>query len=365
MGTVVLTVVCLGVGCGVTGLREHTATLLPNGRVLIVGDGAGASAKVYDPSAGTFADTNACAARKAHTATLLLNGKVLVAGGRQTLSHLASADLYDPATGIFATTGLMTDRRSSHTATLLPNGQVLVTGGWFERSSSSGNADTAELYDSALGVFTSTGTMAKARSGHTATLLPNGKVLIVGGRTSTFDLSTVFKKQPRFLATAEIYDPATRVFTTTGSMAGPKTRHTATLLPNGKVLIVGGTDGSDHAQSGSAELYDPATGVFVPTGSLAKPRSEHTATLLPNGKVLITGGVAEDGTPFASAKLYDPATGGITPTGNLVKARSGHTATLLPDGKVLIVGGTDGRDHAHFGGVEIYDPATGVFVLKD
>jgi len=357
----VFAAVWLGVGCGGTGLREHSATLLPSGKVLIVGDGTGAGAKVYDPSAGNFADTHACTARKAHTATLLPDGKVLIAGGRQTLAHLASADLYDPATGNFATTGLMTDRRSSHTATLLPNGKVLLTGGWVERSSKSGSSDTAELYDPALGVFTATETMARARSEHTATLLPNGKVLIVGGHTSTFDLSTVFKKQPRFLATAELFDPATRAFTATGSMAGPKARHTATLLPNGKVLIVGGTAGSDHAPSGTAELYDPATGVFAPSGSLAKPRSEHTATLLPNGKVLITGGVAEDGTPFASAKLYDPATGGIAPTGNLVHARSGHTATLLPDGKVLIVGGTDGRDQAHFGSVEIYDPATGVF----
>ena len=361
----VLAAAWLGVGCGGTRLREHTATLLPSGKVLIVGDGTGAGAKVYDPSAGTFVATHVCTARKGHTATLLPDGKVLIAGGRQTLAHLANADLYDPATGNFASTGLMTDRRSSHTATLLPNGKVLLTGGWVERSSKSGNSDTADLYDPALGVFMSTGTMARARSEHTATLLPNGKVLVVGGRTSIFDLSTVFKKQPRFLATAELFDPATRAFTATGSMAVPKARHTATLLPNGKVLIVGGTAGSDHAQSGTAELYDPATGVFVPAGSLAKPRSEHTATLLPNGKVLIAGGIAEDGTPFASAKLYDPTTGGITPTGNMAHARSGHTATLLPDGKVLIVGGTDGRDHTHFGNVEIYNPATGIFAPND
>jgi N-acetylneuraminic acid mutarotase len=120
--------------------------------------------------------------------------------------------------------------------------------------------------------------MTTARRDHTATLLPNGKVLVAGGLSGN-----------QFLSSAELYDSATGTWSPTGSMRSPRRFHTATLLPNGKVLVAGGTD-SNGISTNSAELYDPATQTWTPTGPPATGRFRHTATLLSNGKVLITGG---------------------------------------------------------------------------
>ena len=180
--------------------------------------------------------------------------------------------------------------------------------------------------------FSATGSMGTLRTHHTATLLPNGKVLIVGGFDNT-----------SWLASAELYDPSTGTFASTGSMnLAPQQGHTATLLPSGRVLVVGATSPPDWQIV--CELYDPSTGVFSTTGPTGKPRNGHSATLLRTGKVLITGGVHTDGA--AMAELYDPASGQFTYTGSMVFRttyaegyRFGHTATLLQDGKVLIAGG--------------------------
>src|SRR5207249_2969423 len=154
-------------------------------------------------------------------------------------------------------------------------------------------------------VFTATGNMTTTRDLATATVLPNGKVLVVGGRDAT----------GAQLATAEIYDPATGVFTATGSMSVPRQEFTATLLPNGKVLIAGGAKWSFPTTFyASAETYDAATGTFTPTGAMNSPHVDHTATLLPNGKVLLASGlgsVAPDGSNqqlTTIAELYDPST---------------------------------------------------------
>ena len=186
----------------------------------------------------------------------------------------------------FANTGSLAAARVVHTATLLPNGKVLVAGG----SGNSGFFASAELYDPASGTWTATGSLAAARQTHTATLLPNGKVLVTGGLNGSN------------LTSAELYDPASGTWTTTGSLAAARYRHTATLLPSGKVLVAGGTGNSGYLAS--AELYDPASGTWAATGSLATARYLHTATLLPNGKVLVAGGQA-DGAYLASAELYD------------------------------------------------------------
>jgi hypothetical protein len=111
---------------------------------------------------------------------------------------------------------------------------------------------------------------------------------------------------------------------------------TGTLLPNGKVLVAGGGDGNSFLAS--AELYDPASGTWTATGSLNTARYFHTATLLPNGKLLVAGG-GDGNSVFASAELYDPASGTWSTTGSLVFGRLVHTATLLPDGRVLIAAG--------------------------
>ncbi len=234
-----------------------------------------------------------------------------------------------PPVGSWASTGSMGSPRHRHTATLLPNGKVLVSGGlvpdelWPEYA-----YKTAEVYDPATGTWRPTGSMAEERAGHTATLLPNGKVLVVGGSHSP---------------TAELYDPATGTWSPTGSMASPRHEHTATLLHNGKVLVVGGS-----TSSLTAELYDPATGTWSPTGSMAAPRYHAAAMLLPNGKVLVVGG-----SHSPTAEVYDPAMGSWSPTGSMASPREGHTATLLPSGKVLVAGGS------HSSPAEVYDPATG------
>ena len=328
------------------GRAYHTATLLQDGRVLVTG-GSNASninggndlatAEIYDPATRTWTSTGSLTNRRhEHTATLLPNGKVLVVGGTvDFVTDLTSAELYDPSTGTWTPTGSLTNRRRAHTATLLPNGKVLVVGGLQDGQSGSNYhaISSAELYDPATGTWTATGFLAKARGDHTATLLSNGKVLVVGGRPSFSGAGN----PP--ITTAEVYDPANGLWTMTGSLNSGRWDHTATLLPDGRVLAAAGF--GDGTVLRSAEVYDPAAGIWIPTSDLSVRRAFHTATLLPNNKVLITGGYNGD-YPFsseASAELYDSATGSWNRTGSLIARREEHTATLLPNGTVLIAGG--------------------------
>jgi hypothetical protein len=383
-------------GSLVTARYLHTATLLPNGTVLLaggIGDGVNlSSAEIYDPAIGTFSSTGSLAtSRVFHTAILLPNGEVMIAGGagpgggalsvaefydtsNSTFSHtddlatarhshtgtllesemvliaggwntgipgwsLSSAELYLPSRHIMLTTGSLITARQRHTATLLPNGKVLLAAG----VGPSGALSSAELYDPASGTFSSTGSLANVRDAHTATLLPNGKVLVTGGSDSSGG----------YLRSAEIYDPASGTFSSTGDLANARRSHTATLLPSGKVLVIGGKDNSEMHRS--AELYDPVNGTFSSAGDLVYRRSSHTATWLPSGSLLIVGG--ED-TTVRSAELYDPASSTFAPTGALATARFLHTATLLPTGMVLIAGGFN---RASLGSAELYDPARGTF----
>lgn len=283
--------------------------------------------------------------RAAHTATLLPDGKVLVAGGfAGDEDSLASAELFDLATSIFASAGDMRAPRASHTATLLSTGKVLIAGGY------NGNyLASAELYDPAARTFTSTSRMVTARSGHVATLLPNGKVLLAGGVGVGW----------AFLADAELYDPATNTFTATGSMLAARESHTATLLSNGNVLIAGGHRGRRAAMTiySSAEIYDPATGRFSVTGDMTRIRHKHEAVLLADGRVLIIGGADErDGRPaYTSAEIYNPGGGTFTATGNMNSPRYKlqGTGVLLNNGKVLIAGGANRA--------EVFDPSRNTF----
>jgi len=303
-------------------------------------------------------------ARGFHTATLLMNGKVLVAGGANRGSDklcpggITSAELYDPATGLFASTGVLTRARFAHTATLLQDGKVLVIGGFgdaFDCSDLGLPAEkTAELYDPVTGFFKKTGSMGSPRGWHTATLLTDGRVLVTGGNSEAGSVAS---------ATAELYDPGTGAFTPTGSMTVARFQQTATLLKNGKVLIVGGASGDPPSPTATAELYDPATGTFAVTGSLMSARQEHTATLLADGKVLIAGGEthvisSSDLQATATAEVYDAAVGSFSPAGLMIISRNAHTATLLPNGATLITGG--GLDSST---AELYDPTTGSFSI--
>jgi Galactose oxidase, central domain len=314
----------------------------------IAGHGTIALAQVPDTFTATGDMTTA---RYGHTATLLPSGKVLIAGGRSSplfpndpssSFSLVSAELYDPFTGTFTATGDMTTPRSGHTATLLPNGEVLIVGGLTCNSSDCLLA-SAELYDPSTGMFTATGSMTTVRGGYTATLLNNGKVLIAGGSN----------RKAFSLASAELYDPSTGTFTATGDMTMPRSGHTATLLPNGNVLITG-TGAWSCCQVRGAELYDPDAGEFRGMGGtipelFGRSRTTVTLTVLEDGKVLAMLGDAESPDP-AGAAIYDPAAGAFTALADTTVWP--NTATLLPDGTVLIAGPATVR----------YDPSTGNFV---
>jgi hypothetical protein len=262
----------------------------------------------------------------------------------------ASSDPRGAATlGRVTPAASMATARSGHTATLLPSGEVLIAGGM----NGNGNySDAVERFSPATNTFTPAPSMGARRVGHTATLLANGKVLIAGGYNGDY------------LPSAEIYDSGTGRFTPAGRMTMPRSEHAAVLLDNGKVLLAGGV-GTGYTFLSSAELYDPATGLFAPTGGMTTPRESHTATLHDSGKVLVTGGHKdrrEAMTVYSSAELYEPATGTFAATGGMTMVRHKHGAALLPDGNVLIVGGSDKRDwRGQYDTAEIYDTARGSF----
>jgi WD40 repeat protein len=298
-----------------------------------------ASAQTVYPSWSYTGSLNTT--RERGTATLLPTGKVLVAGG----SSDNSAELYDPATGTWSLTGNLKEARIDATALLLPNGKVLIAGGFNNCATASCvTLNSAELYDPATETWTSTGSLTTARLVHTMTMLPDGRVLVAGGWD--FAANSNFN-------TAELYNPANGTWSRTGNLNTARAVHTATLLPSGKVLVAGGADTLSHVTN-TAELFDPVTGTWTYTGNLNTARALPTATLLPNGKVLVAGGDVVNVTIFDSAELYDPATGTWSATGNLRTPRVFHTATLLSNGTVLVVGSfSDALNSA-----ELYDPAT-------
>ena len=315
--------------------------LLADGRVLVVGglgeSGIGlSSAELYDPRTESWTATGAMIeGRLLHTATLLPDGTVLVAGGQSSsgmaVPRLESAELYDPRTESWTATGPMNEGRALHTATLLPDGTVLVAGGLM-----SGRSDmlvSAEVYDPRTGSWTATGGMIEARTAHTATLLDDGSVLVTGGGSGLLEVGN--------LSSAERYDPRTGSWTATGDMIQGRTGHTATLLDDGNVLVAGS---NNFGVVDSAELYDPGTGSWIATGTMIEGRGSHSATLLPDGRVLVAGGANHDGdwAVTGTAELYDESSGSWTATGSLGLPRKGHSAWLLSDGRVLVAGGNAG-----------------------
>lgn len=338
---------------------DFTATRLPDGKVLMAGGDRGASsipralasAELYDPASGTWTATGSLiTGRYRHSATLLADGTVLVAGGEVNTSAsvgarccLASAELYDPNTGTWTATGSMIEARADFTATLLLDGTVLVAGG--DSALVDGKVPGAELYHPTTRSWTATGAMidlGTGRHAHTAVLLPNGKVLVVGGTNGN--------------APPELYDPSSRSWSSLGCAVGiefaeglcddPREWATAVLLADGRVLVTG--------ELGAA-LYDSVTASWTATGDMNVGELAQTSVLLPNGKVLAVG-VDERG-PFA--ELYDPGTGSWNTTAGPIGIGSAPRATVLPDATVLVAGGFVGEfDFIGIASAELYDPGT-------
>jgi hypothetical protein len=313
--------------------------------------------------------------RWAHTATLLQDGRVLAAGGYLTPGSdgtYHSAELYDPHQPHWRPTRDMNDLRANHTATLLPvptcgarsqpvmwmlscsaTSVVLVIGG-LQADPSRGAQATVEMYDPVTEQWWMRASMKTPRAFQTATLLKDGTVLVTGGVNSPAGPTGIyFPTLGGPWASAEIYDPATDTWTTTGSMHFGRFAHTATSLPDGRVLVAGGD------KNGSAELYDPKTRTW---SVAAKPAVNHTfgqAALVhlpacqpvacPYGDAVLAmgGGVSVS----KSAELYFPSTNTWMSTGNMPSEYGyGAAATSLPSGRVLITG--DGT------AVDLFDPTT-------
>ena len=302
-----------------------------------------------------------------HTATLLANGKLLVAGGVKSAGMgTAAVDLFDPVAATWTSVAPMNVMRSSHSATLLADGRVLVTGGSTVSSAAAKgyvNNTSAEIYDPAANTWTAAPPMSAARSHHTATRLPDGKVLVVGGE------NVLYLVEP----TAEVYDPVANTWTATrAAPLSPRSQHTATLLPSGLVLIAGGFDIVDGLLTplATAELYDPVlhtttstdiNGVttttitggldFAATTPMAFAHYGQSATRLADGRVVVVGGNT------TQTELYDPAAATWTTQGATAATHTSHGAVLLPDGRLLVLGGTQFAQPT----AELFDPSTALW----
>jgi len=331
---------------------NHTATLLSNRQILVAGglDSFGnilTSAELYNPTTRVWSFTGSLkVARQNFRATPLANGEVLVEGGIDaTGAALTSAELYNPATGTWSLTGSMNVGRENHQAVLLNNGMVLVAGG------DTGTQDnpfihalaSAELYDPTAGTWSLTGSMHLQRFNQPMLVLPNGKVLVAGGDdgageccvSSNLPLSPCFC--PHSSRLAELYNPTTGTWSSTGKMAVSRVFHSASLLTNSKVLVEGGEKCTNPFVDtckplSSAEIYDITMGEWSLTNSLHSTRFGHTSTRLGSTVVVSGGGLA-------STEVYNATTGVWSLSGNMNVARGNNTATRFMSGLILVTGG--------------------------
>jgi hypothetical protein len=318
---------------------DHAAALLLDGRVLIVGGDtpAGswtASAEVFDPATETFSPVASTTLVHAYPrATRLADGRVLLTGSAQTPSGPAPrTEIFDPATNAWTAGPDTLALHGWHVATGLADGRVLVT------------SETCEAYVAAGGTFQPLPPPNVLGPGHSGARLASHRVLLTGGPHQGSSGGGTRDD-------AEELDPTTGTFTTTGSMATARAAHTVTALVDGRALVTGGYIGLGGAVEvhASAELYDPATRTFSTAGAMALSRERHTATLLADGTVLVAGG-ASDGTGTApdneffvtdTAAIFSPsARTFVSAATTMAVARERHTATRLTDGRVLLVGGS-------------------------
>jgi hypothetical protein len=335
-----------------TGWRNNAAAaLLLDGHVLIVGGNEDttnrdlASAELFDPKTNTFSATGSMYQPHGQraTATLLLDGRVLVVGGADQTGMVISSDaeLYDPATGKFSETGQTIEPAWYHTATRLPDGRVLVI-----TSDDLTVGAHSQIYDPATGRFSAGAAMTAVTMPDVAILLKDGRVLVAGARATPSGGGA---------AAAELFDPASGTFSPTGPPAFDDTPLVGTLLADGRAGIVGDV---------GIQTYDPATGKFTLAASLHNPKQIQGVITLRDGRVLVTYQWDRSGGAFAAA-VYDPATGETTRAGSLVEDRDNYTATLLPDGRVLIAGGALYYKYVDHNVSELFDPKTNTFRATD
>ena len=326
------------------GRWGHTATLLEDGRVLVVGGQETPSrkldsAEIYDPAADTWTSAGSMSVERGqgHTATLLSDGRVLVSGD----SDESIAEIYDPSDGQWSQAGIMTEPRNAATSTLMADGRVLVAGGGDATKAGQDPFASAEIFDPNTVEWTAAASMQNENYAHGAVLLGDGKVMIAGGTLT------------------ETYDPETDTWAAAGEPLRERTGgYPVILLNDGKVLVPGGEfkqrrrAGADPIRN--VELYDPATEAWTRVADMNDARSRHAAALLNNGNVLVVA--------TRELQMYNPSTDMWASAGKLAQERGEyHTATVLQDGRVLVVGGQQENDAGRLMGVtivEIYDPAT-------
>jgi hypothetical protein len=362
-----------------TTARANAAAIrLRDGRALICGGtatgeigGVLSSAEIYDPVARTFTPTGSMTVpRTGQTITMLRDGRVLLTGGDKNAgfrSQLASAEIYDPGSGTFSATGSMSTPREGHTATMLRDGRVLVVGGSPNGIQTTGSA---EIYDPASGRFSNTGHLNQPRVAHVAALLGTGEVLIAGGGRGGMPGGYISYD------TAEEYDPVRgRFITIRAHMKSDRVGAAAVKLNDGRVLIVGGKSGrrmtsrlsniASFTPLNTAEIYDPEANAFIRTGDMNAPHYLATATMLNDGNVLVVGGWLVQGpivVGMHDAEVYQPETNRFYQAGRTNVARLTNTATLLNDGEVLIAGGV--ADKALItASVEFYSPKQHQFLM--
>lgn len=330
-----------GIGILELGRFDHTATLLDDGRIVVAGglgdESEREEVEIYDIASPWSTVVGYTVVRHGHfaTATLLQDGKVLIVGGDRAWQE---AEVFDPATNQFSMVGPLHFGRYGHTATLLADGRVLIVGG-HGGSGSRATLAVSELYDPATARFELSASLAQDRAFHGAALLLDGRVLIVGGERSISSGGDT-----EWLASAEIFDPATGVFSPTGEMQAARSglgQIGMPVLSDGTVLVASGSD---------AELFvpwwDSGKGQFRSAGELITSRMGHTVTLLASsGRVLIAGGYAWDEAQqafmtVASAEFWDSETRTFAPAPSMLDPRQQHTATPLPGGgQVVVIGG--------------------------
>lgn len=336
---------------GPIGRARHTATRLVDGRVLIAGGvqtrpGASlvvlSSAAVYDPATETFAAVGTMATpRFGHTATLLSDGRVLVAGGRQSREAIDSTEFFDPATGLFSPGPTLVQPREAHAAVALLDGRALLVGGQNRRD---GALNSAEVYDPTPSAFRRVASaLVRDASQPNIAPLPDGRFLVAGGHNG------------RSFDDAQIFDPTAERFTPTGPMIQGRVRGFSTALPDGRVLIGGGSE--LNVEVSSIELYDPTAGTFAPGGEvLSATREARSVHLLDANTLLIVGGLV----PVETYRIATSTSSVFSGNSSFVP-RAFNTATELADGRILFAGGSDAEGSTLLR-ADLYEPAMQGFV---